>query len=553
MPRLRHILPFLALSLLVVLLVAVRGADPEDPVASDEKLLRQYDVKSDGRSLLTFLRERSLTEEERAQMVELVKQLGDSEFEKREEASQKFVARGRLSIPFLKTALHHHDPEIVRRAQTCLDDISGGPGPSLPAAAIRVLARKKPDGAVAMLLRYVPFADDESVEEECLTALRTLGLTDGKASDLIVLALKEKESARRAAAAYTVAASSDREQRQLAVELLGDRSPRIRYRAVQGLLAARDSRGIPVLIDFLRDGPPEFTWRAEEMLLRVAGDQGPSTTYSTEDERKKMHAAWQKWWKDNETKVDLAKIDAAPPFLNLTLVCEMHGGKIWEVDQSGKVRWTMDKLNCPRDAQILPGGRILITEVNDHKIREREIATGKILWEHDIDDPSFVRRLPSGNTFVADHQHCYEITPENKKVFEYAPKDRNGEIIHSIDRRPNGNVVCLMMGGLLREVDREGKIVRELNNPGSWCGVQALPGDRYLCVEFGKSTVYEYDAAGKELWKCSVAGASYALRLPNGNTMVCCFSGQRVVHVDRDGKIVWETKVNTQPWRARVR
>jgi outer membrane protein assembly factor BamB len=234
----------------------------------------------------------------------------------------------------------------------------------------------------------------------------------------------------------------------------------------------------------------------------------------------------------------------------------MHGNKIWEVDQAGKVRWTMDKLNCPRDAQILPGGRILITEVNDHKIREREIATSKVLWEHDIQDPSFVRRLPNGNTFIADHQHCYEVTTNGKRVFEYTPKDRGGEIIHSIDRRPNGNVVCLMMGGLLREVDREGKVVREFqakNTGGNWCGVQALPGNRYLCVEFNSSEVIEYDAAGKEQWKCTVPGATYALRLPNGRTMICCFSGQRVVHVDRDGKVVWETKVNSQPWRARVR
>ena len=490
-------------------------------------------------------------------MAKLVKQLGDSEFEKREAASQKFVARGRLSIPFLKAALHDSDAEITRRAQTCLDDIEGGPGPALPAAAIRCLVRKKPDGAVAMLLRYVPFADDETVEDECLTALRTLALKDGKADDALIAALKEKEPTRRAAAAYIVAAAKDKEQRQIAAKLLDDPAPLVRFRTVQGLLAARDPRAVPVLIDFLRDGSSDFTWRAEDFLIRLAGEKGPATSYGSAEERKKAHAAWSDWWKENEKTVDLARIDEAAPFLNLTLVCEMHGAKIWEVDQAGKVRWTMDKLNCPRDAQILPGGRILITEVNDHKIREREIATSRILWEHDINDPSFVRRLPNGNTFIADHKHCYELTPAGKKVFEYTPTDRKGEIIHGIDRRPNGNVVCMMMGGLVREVNREGKTVREFmaktEGGGNWCGVQALAGNRYLCVEFNQSDVFEFDAAGKELWKCKVQGASYALRLPNGNTMICCFGGNRVVHVNRDGKVVWEAQVATSPWRARVR
>jgi HEAT repeat protein len=558
MPRLRRCFPLLGLSLLVAALAAVRAADaPEttDTTAADEKLLQDRGVKTDGAGLLAFLRERSLDEDERAQMAQLVKQLGDTDFDKREEASKKFVARGRVSLPFLRPALKDNDPEIARRAQACIEEISGGPGPALPCAAVRHLVRKKPDGAVEMLLRYAPFADDESVEDEVLNALRALALRDGKAVDAVVAALKDKQAPRRAAAAFVVAAAKDKDQRDAAAALLRDEAPGVRFRTVQGLLAARDPRAVPVLIDFLRGRPDDFTWRAEDLLIRLAGEKAPTTSLTSEDDRKKAHGEWSAWWKENEKKVDLAKIDEAPPFLNLTLVCEMHGNKIWEVDQAGKVRWTMDKLNCPRDAQILPGGRILITEVNDHKIREREIATSKVLWEHDIQDPSFVRRLPSGNTFIADHYHCYEITPAGKKVFEYKPTDQ-GYLIHSIDRKPNGNVVCMMMDGRLREVGRDGKTVRELNvqnNGGNWCGVQALPGDRYLCVEFNNGGVFEFDAEGKVQWKTQIQGASYALRLPNGRTMICCFGGQRVVHVDRDGKVVWETKVNTQPWRARVR
>src|SRR5438067_1800409 len=117
MPRLRHTVPLLTLSLLACALLTARAGEAEDAAAADEKLLTERGVKTDGPSLLTFLRERSLNEEERGQMKELVKQLGDSDFEKREAASQKFITRGRVSLPFLKAVLDDKDPEVARRAQ----------------------------------------------------------------------------------------------------------------------------------------------------------------------------------------------------------------------------------------------------------------------------------------------------------------------------------------------------------------------------------------------------------------------------------------------------
>jgi len=50
-----------------------------------------------------------------------------------------------------------------------------------------------------------------------------------------------------------------------------------------------------------------------------------------------------------------------------------------------------------------------------------------------------------------------------------------------------------------------------------------------------------------------VEGASYALRLPSGNTLVCSFSGQRIVQVNRADTIVWEKRVPTSPWRFHYR
>ncbi len=123
-------------------------------------------------------------------------------------------------------------------------------------------------------------------------------------------------------------------------------------------------------------------------------------------------------------------------------------------------------------------------------------------------------------------------------------------------RKANGNVVCLSMRGLLREVDRAGRRVCNFQldqNNRNWCGVQGLPGGRYLAVDLNQGQILELDTTGHVVWDCKVAGASYAVRRPTGHTLVCSFNGQRVVEVDRKGAVVWEKAVGTMPWRVHSR
>jgi hypothetical protein len=105
-------------------------------------------------------------------------------------------------------------------------------------------------------------------------------------------------------------------------------------------------------------------------------------------------------------------------------------------------------------------------------------------------------------------------------------------------------------------VDRAGRTVCTFQldqNNRNWCGVQGLPGQRYLAVDLNQGQVLELDAKGQKIWECKVQGASYAVRRPTGNTLVCSFNGQRVVEVDRKGTVVWEKPVGSMPWRAHSR
>src|SRR5205823_11548513 len=122
----------------------------------------------------------------------------------RSHASKALIAAGPPALPLLRQALRNPDREVARRAELCIAEIERSPGSALPAAAARLLARRQPPEAVAVLLRYLPHADDETVEEEVLGALVTLGTRPGKAPPALVAAVRNAVPVRRGAAAFVL-------------------------------------------------------------------------------------------------------------------------------------------------------------------------------------------------------------------------------------------------------------------------------------------------------------------------------------------------------------
>src|SRR5262249_12700389 len=143
----------------------------------------------------------------------------------------------------------------ARRAQHCLQAIEQGQGPVLAEAAARLLAERKPAGATEVLLAYLPFADDESVEGEVLAALAAVGVRERRPDPLIVAALADKEPLRRMAAAF-VLGSAVPEQRQAVRRLLSDSHPKVRFMAGRELVRAGDKLAMPALLALLEQGPP---------------------------------------------------------------------------------------------------------------------------------------------------------------------------------------------------------------------------------------------------------------------------------------------------------
>jgi HEAT repeats len=196
-----------------------------------------------------------------------------------------------------------------------------------------------------VLLDYLPAADDEAVEEEAVATLLVLGVADGKVDPALVAALQDHAPERRAAAALVVGRYGGEEQRTAVRKLLNDGDVRVRFRAAQGLLAARDKSAVPVLAAVLSEGPAAQATQAHDLLECMAGSNAPRTTLGdSEAARRRCRDAWEAWWKVYGPRLDLAKADVDLPANNPALQTRVAARRFLEAlmtgDSAGFVKTT---------------------------------------------------------------------------------------------------------------------------------------------------------------------------------------------------------------------
>jgi HEAT repeats/PQQ-like domain len=531
------------------------AAEPDTGLQDDEKLVRASGLSPDVAGLVAFFRKRTLSEADRQGLEKLIAQLGARSFAQRERASRRLEEWGAPALSYLQQATRSQDLEIARRADRCIEVINNGPGAALPAAATRILARLKPPEAVAVLLAYLPFADDATVQDEVFAALLALG-QDRERQAPLKGALADPLPLRRAAAGYVLGRSADMDLRARVKKLLADESALVRLRAAQALLYVGEKAAVPALIGLLTVPAPETVWQAEDLLLRIAGEEGPVAPVSTDDRERALYRdRWLRWWEASSGKINLARLVEDPPQRGWTLIAQMSTSKVYEIDRQGKVRWSVEGLSGPIDAQILPGNRVLIAEHHGSRVTERNLQ-GKVLWEKRLDNrPVNVQRLPNGNTFIATYTSLEEVTRDGKVVYNYRP-DGTGGRIYSGQKLRNGHLVCLTLEGRLLEMDgTNGKVLKSFSTGLNGCySVQGLPRGGYLVASYNQGQVAELDAAGKVIWRHSYPSAYHAERLPNGHTLISSHGQSRVIEINRQGKVLSEHGTNnSNVWRVHRR
>jgi hypothetical protein len=299
---------------------------------ADLKLFDDAKLSPKDADLVDFLRKRLPDPKDLKRVEDLIGKLSSKSFKEREEATAELVKVGPPALSALRHVVEGTaELELKKRCDRCIKEIEKKSPNTLVMAAARLLKARQAPGACTILLQYLPFAPDEAVEEEVIAAIYELALEGarldvfppqvkaGKLNPVAVQALVDKEASRRAVAALVVGQFGSPAQRNDVKKLLTDASPHVRFRAAQGLLAARDKSGVPVLVELLGKGPMTLALQAEDLLSVVAQEKGPNVALTEKEEsRGKAQESWKAWWDKNQGTVDVSKLQLDSPFGGLT-------------------------------------------------------------------------------------------------------------------------------------------------------------------------------------------------------------------------------------------
>lgn len=212
-------------------------------------------------------------------------------------------------------------------------------------------------------------------------------------------------------------------------------------------------------------------------------------------------------------------------------------GHVALINEKGEVEWEVPCKPTSHDIAVLPSGNYLL-HMSNTEIVEMTHADKKVVWRH-VSKPT-----------------------EGKKGIE----------IHAFQRLENGNTMVAESGNArIIEVDKDDKIVKEfplvVERPSTHSDtrlVRKLDNGHYLVCHENDGAVREYDENGKVVWtyKLGLAGRPAAgghgpeghgdhvysaYRLPNGNTLIGCGNGNRVIEITPEGKTVWAIEQKELP------
>jgi len=203
---------------------------------------------------------------------------------------------------------------------------------------------------------------------------------------------------------------------------------------------------------------------------------------------------------------------------------------------------------------------------------------GMLEWEVECGHNSHdIALLENGNLLLhTGPAKVVEMTPAKKIVWQFEGRPKppyTGRVeIHAFQRLPDGLTMIAESGNRrIVEVDRAGQIVKEVplhvEHPHPHRDTRLarkLDNGHYLVCHEGDGAVREYDGNGKVVWTYALdlAGRARspghgpeghgtevfsALRLKNGNTLIGCGNGNRVIEVTPSGKTVWSLEQNELP------
>ena len=513
-------------------------ASPNPQVDSALTVLRNAGVSPDTQGALQFLRELHLGPEERNLVSQLIRQLGDDEYARREEASLRLRRFSQLPADLMNAAMSGRDAEIRWRAKSILDT-SEGRIASLLSASYRVLAKEAaqktpPEGAAEAIVRSLEYCRTPSLLESAREAL----LATSQKTDL---AYPEKTLANPLASARGMCGEAiirlSPQQFDAVLPLLEDREPKVSLAIARAITNSGDRRGVGTLVRLLESDDPAIRSQTSYFLDALFGRKTFFPAYGDPAQR----AAKAKEWKefvatDGQTAKLLVPVkvrtSARGDLRGNTLLATGSQGVVKEIDPQGAVLWEfrIDSWS----AEKLPSGNTLIAAYSANRLVEVDL-TGKVVWEISGFSAMKAKPLANGNYLVADFNGHKAIEYDREKKAVWSMK-APGECF-DVERLPNGNTL-IGCPNVILEATPDGKTVREIAISGRLNGFFAKEDGSIIVANYGEGKVYELSPEGKTNWVIVEPGPCDAFPLENGNLLVT--TATRVVEYGPDHKEIRE-------------
>ena len=413
-------------------------------------------------------------------------------------------------------------------------------------ALIRLITLVRPANAIEIILAYIPSCNDDNIQDllgECLG----LYLNDQNTPPPALIAASTSSIEEiRTFAGRVLAQSPNEIAQKTCTTLLSDSSVRVRFEVARESIKNQNKSAIPVLIEMMTKVPAEKAEAIDQTLRAIAKDKSPES----KNDSKVDAAAWNTWWQKEGTQLvltpGLKNQEALKNFLVVeSFNQEKKSGRVFLVTPSGKTLWEITNLSNPTDALLLPNNKILITEQGANRITERD-TKGNISWEKSATNPFLSQRLSNGNIFIASRNKIVEVGRNGNEIFSFSYP--NETILAACKTRTN-EYALLSYNGVFLKLDSKGNEVSKSRIPFPTNfginGGAITQNDRVLVSIPTLNKIMEFNFSGQSTWESTITMPGIPTKLPNGNVVAPSLNGSKIVEIQMDGKIIYESAPNS--------
>ena len=532
---------------IAALVVASHVASAQDATPQVRRLA-DYGLTPTTESVSGYLTSLVPTPERRQQLEQLVAQLGDDEYDRREQASLLLTRQVAGVGEVLAQAIAGDDYEIRWRAKRILDE-TDRESRSLLAAVLEVVHQRKLPGLAGQILAALPLCRDDALRASLQRAL----VASATPADAPLLRehLAAADPHARIAAITALAPLAGQDADPDALRLLSDSDELVQAAAARVLADHGKREALAPLVKLLDSSVTSVRIEAARTLRAATGKHFGYTVYDSAEKRAAALAQWKEWLAGDGASAPLVfPLRDAPVDLGRLLVCDHSQNLLIEFDSTGKRLWQKQVGPQPWACVGLINGHRLVGSYNERTVVEYD-DRGEEVWRVGElpGGPTSIQRLDNGNTLIActEGAQIVEIDAAKKTVWRASIDGRPVDARRLADGH---TLVTLQHGQKVVELDAAGKQVWEIGGVGMAFSAERLESGTTLVCAIGVAQVREYDRSGNVVWAQGKFANPYtAQRLASGNTVVVDTTG--VTEIDSQGATVFRLEMPnlSRMWR----